>query len=136
MGFAAKKKTTVSKTGTKAKAKKSTLVNIGVVWESKKKEGVFYITTNKSRDGYEAPGKLLFQDANTGQLYLINSVAMYEPKGEIRKKLPNLAFNLVLHLDNEDAATPIGGAEDTGADVSEADYDADVETEEGSDEEE
>lgn len=81
--------------------KEAKFVNIGSVLD--KGTGSFIaINSNdfKSKSGkeYKAPGRILFEDYETGQIYEVNTVSIFNPN----EKAPEMVLNnLVINLLNE-----------------------------------
>lgn len=106
MGFAKNKTTTSETETTKPKAVYRTIAS---VWESKNFEGQFSIRVSEDRTSpngksFKAPGTLMYQDNETGKLYQVKNIYMFEPKTQTR----GLVYNLSLNLANPKSAVVMG----------------------------
>lgn len=121
MAIGAKKTTKTASKPAAAKAKKK-MVTIGSLRRSSYGDDQFYISAAKDSEKYKAAGKLLFQEAETGHLYLINTISLYDPHPNAVAAIPGLEKNLVLNLEPDSKAVTLLGeseasSEDSGDDT-------------------
>jgi hypothetical protein len=114
----------------KKKKKKTKYKTIGHIWESKNYEGQFNITIKdedrKGKNGkvYEAPGRLIFQDKESGNFFRVKTIYLFQvntdEEGGAKAWEKGLRYNMALDLLNDNCVETLD-TEDAGEEASEDD---------------